>query len=78
MRLHQLEVVAFGPFAEPARVDFDALSDAGLFLLLARLYVRLIHRLRVRRDDPTAPLLRGAPLRRGARGRRTPRRGRRR
>lgn len=33
MRLHQLEVVAFGPFAEPARVDFDALSDAGLFLL---------------------------------------------
>lgn len=33
MRLHQLEVVAFGPFAEPVTIDFDALSDAGLFLL---------------------------------------------
>jgi DNA repair protein SbcC/Rad50 len=33
MRLHHLEVVAFGPFAEPVRIDFDALSDAGLFLL---------------------------------------------
>lgn len=33
MRLHHLEVVAFGPFAEASRVDFDALSDAGLFLL---------------------------------------------
>lgn len=33
MRLHQLEVTAFGPFADTIRVDFDALSDAGLFLL---------------------------------------------
>ncbi len=33
MRLHQLEVTAFGPFAEATTVDFDALSDAGLFLL---------------------------------------------
>jgi len=33
MRLHHLEVVAFGPFAEPVEVDFDALSGAGLFLL---------------------------------------------
>ncbi len=33
MRLHQLEVTAFGPFADQVTVDFDALSDAGLFLL---------------------------------------------
>ncbi|WP_205472339.1 AAA family ATPase [Nocardioides sp. SYSU D00038] len=33
MRLHHLEVTAFGPFATTARVDFDALSEAGLFLL---------------------------------------------
>ena len=33
MRLHHLEVVAFGPFAGRVEVDFDALSDAGLFLL---------------------------------------------
>ena len=33
MRLHHLEVTAFGPFAETTAVDFDALSDAGLFLL---------------------------------------------
>ncbi|NYE38094.1 exonuclease SbcC [Nocardioides cavernae] len=33
MRLHRLEVTAFGPFADPVTVDFDALSDAGLFLL---------------------------------------------
>ncbi len=33
MRLHHLEMVAFGPFAERTRVDFDALSEAGLFLL---------------------------------------------
>jgi len=33
MRLHHLEATAFGPFAETVRVDFDALSDAGLFLL---------------------------------------------
>ena len=33
MRLHQLQVVGFGPFADPVSIDFDALSDAGLFLL---------------------------------------------
>jgi exonuclease SbcC len=33
MRLHHLSVTAFGPFVETAEVDFDALSDAGLFLL---------------------------------------------
>ena len=33
MRLHHLEVTAFGPFAETVEVDFDHLSDAGLFLL---------------------------------------------
>src|SRR3954451_7989437 len=33
MRLHRLEVTAFGPFADTAVVDFDALSAAGLFLL---------------------------------------------
>ena len=33
MRLHRLEIAAFGPFAEPAYVDFDPLNDAGLFLL---------------------------------------------
>jgi exonuclease SbcC len=33
MRLHQLEVTAFGPFAQTVRVDFDELSEAGLFLL---------------------------------------------
>src|SRR3954447_19356976 len=33
MRLHRLSVTAFGPFVEPVEVDFDTLSDAGLFLL---------------------------------------------
>ncbi len=33
MRLHHLEVRAFGPFAETVHVDFDELSEAGLFLL---------------------------------------------
>ncbi|MGI8644873.1 MAG: AAA family ATPase [Nocardioides sp.] len=33
MRLHHLEIRAFGPFADPVSVDFDALSGAGLFLL---------------------------------------------
>ncbi|MEU3470457.1 SMC family ATPase [Streptomyces sp. NPDC006687] len=33
MRLHRLEVTAFGPFAAPQRIDFDALSGAGIFLL---------------------------------------------
>ena len=33
MRLHHLRVEAFGPFAAPVDVDFDELSDAGLFLL---------------------------------------------
>src|SRR6476620_7312217 len=33
MRLHHLEVTAFGPFADTVAVDFDHLSEAGLFLL---------------------------------------------
>ncbi|MEV0095496.1 SMC family ATPase [Streptomyces sp. NPDC050738] len=33
MRLHSLHISAFGPFAAPQTVDFDALSAAGLFLL---------------------------------------------
>ena len=33
MRLHHLSVTAFGPFAGTERVDFDALSSGGLFLL---------------------------------------------
>ncbi|MEV0331866.1 AAA family ATPase [Nocardia sp. NPDC050717] len=33
MRLHRLEMVAFGPFAEATVVDFDALGTDGLFLL---------------------------------------------
>src|SRR6478672_11741506 len=33
MRLHRLDVTAFGPFADTARIDLDALSEAGLFLL---------------------------------------------
>ncbi|WP_114423275.1 AAA family ATPase [Nocardioides houyundeii] len=33
MRLHTLTVTAFGPFAETVTVDFDELSEAGLFLL---------------------------------------------
>ncbi len=33
MRLHRLSVTAFGPFVETAQVDFDALTDSGLFLL---------------------------------------------
>lgn len=33
MRLHQLEVTAFGPFGGTVRVDFDTLGADGLFLL---------------------------------------------
>lgn len=33
MRLHELTITAFGPFADTAHIDFDALSSAGLFLL---------------------------------------------
>ncbi|MFI5777976.1 AAA family ATPase [Nocardia sp. NPDC051570] len=33
MRLHRLEVTAFGPFAQTAVVDFDELGADGLFLL---------------------------------------------
>ena len=32
MRLHRLEVTAFGPFAGTETVDFEALADAGVFL----------------------------------------------
>ena len=33
MKLHRLEITAFGPFADTVEVDFDHLSGAGLFLL---------------------------------------------
>ncbi len=33
MRLHRLRVEAFGPFADVQEVDFDTLSESGLFLL---------------------------------------------
>ncbi|MGY4964896.1 AAA family ATPase [Streptomyces sp. 900105245] len=33
MRLHRLDITAFGPFGGSQHVDFDALSAAGLFLL---------------------------------------------
>ncbi|MFI6415897.1 AAA family ATPase [Streptomyces sp. NPDC050842] len=33
MRLHRLEITAFGPFGTTQTVDFDTLSSAGLFLL---------------------------------------------
>ncbi|WP_327149795.1 AAA family ATPase [Nocardia sp. NBC_01329] len=36
MRLHRLEMTAFGPFAATASVDFDELGADGLFLLHGR------------------------------------------
>ena len=33
MRLHRLEVTAFGPFAGTVSVDFDAVGVNGLFLI---------------------------------------------
>ncbi|MFF2843193.1 AAA family ATPase [Paenarthrobacter sp. NPDC057981] len=33
MRIHRLDIEAFGPFATPQRIDFDLLSAQGLFLL---------------------------------------------
>ncbi|MFJ8584091.1 AAA family ATPase [Streptomyces sp. NPDC093595] len=33
MRLHRLDITGFGPFGTTQTVDFDALSEAGLFLL---------------------------------------------
>ncbi|WP_447645940.1 AAA family ATPase [Nocardioides zeae] len=33
MRLHHLEITAFGPFAGTVAVDLDALAEGGLFLL---------------------------------------------
>ncbi|SEG06256.1 exonuclease SbcC [Thermomonospora echinospora] len=33
MRLHRLEITAFGPFSGTETIDFAALSDAGLFLI---------------------------------------------
>ncbi|MEE1755465.1 SMC family ATPase [Streptomyces sp. SP18CS02] len=33
MRLHRLDITGFGPFGTTQSVDFDALSEAGLFLL---------------------------------------------
>ena len=34
MRLHRLELTAFGPYPRPETVDFDELGADGLFLLL--------------------------------------------
>ncbi|MGW4365962.1 AAA family ATPase [Nocardia takedensis] len=36
MRLHRLEMTAFGPFAAPTVIDFDQLGADGLFLLHGR------------------------------------------
>ena len=33
MRLHTLELQAFGPYATQQRIDFDRLAASGLFLL---------------------------------------------
>jgi exonuclease SbcC len=33
MRLHSLELQAFGPYAQPQHIDFDQLARGGLFLL---------------------------------------------
>lgn len=33
MRLHRLEVEAFGPFARPTTIDFDEVGATGLFLI---------------------------------------------
>lgn len=33
MRLHRLRARAFGPFADEVEIDFDRLSDAGIFLI---------------------------------------------
>ena len=33
MRIHRLEIAAFGPFADEQRIDFDHLGAQGLFLL---------------------------------------------
>jgi exonuclease SbcC len=36
VRLHRLEITAFGPFSGTVEVDFDALAGAGLFLIQGR------------------------------------------
>ncbi|WP_345473927.1 SMC family ATPase [Glutamicibacter ectropisis] len=33
MRIHKLQIQAFGPFAHSEEIDFDELADGGLFLL---------------------------------------------
>ncbi|MFJ2618059.1 AAA family ATPase [Glutamicibacter sp. NPDC087344] len=33
MRIHKLQIQAFGPFAQSEAINFDELADAGLFLL---------------------------------------------
>ncbi len=33
MRLHRLELIGVGPFRERQEIDFDALSESGLFLI---------------------------------------------
>ena len=37
MRLHAIEIEAFGPFAEPVQLDLESLSEAGLFRFGGRL-----------------------------------------
>lgn len=36
MRLHTIELTGFGPFRQTQRVDFDAFSDDGVFLISGR------------------------------------------
>ena len=33
MRIHRLQIQAFGPFAGTEEINFDELADGGLFLL---------------------------------------------
>ena len=33
MKLHRMEITAFGPFPAHETIDFDLLNDAGVFLL---------------------------------------------
>ncbi|MBE7324305.1 SMC family ATPase [Nocardioides sp. Y6] len=36
MRIHSVEMVGFGPFLAPQRVDFEAFADHGIFLIQGR------------------------------------------
>ena len=39
MKLHRMEITAFGPFAKRETVDFDVLNEAGVFLLLSLIHI---------------------------------------